>query len=66
MQERRYSMAGKLQEDTVEKKKEVVQCISAFRDSERAERLIVPPARLAVTTERAKVLIEAGVCKKVK
>lgn len=44
----------------------IVQCIDAFKDSERANRLIVPPMRLSVTPERAKQLIDSKVCELVK
>lgn len=40
----------------------VVKCIDAFRDKERAGKLIIPPARLSVTPERAKELIEKKLC----
>lgn len=44
----------------------IVQCIDAFKDSERAYRLIVPPMKLSVTPERAKQLIDKKVCIAVK
>lgn len=44
----------------------VVMCVDAFKDKERANRLIIPPMRLSVTRKRADELIKAKLCKEIK
>lgn len=57
---------GGIVSETKKEERVIVQCIDAFKDSERANRLIVPPMRLSVTPARAKKLIDAKVCVEVK
>ena len=53
---------GGIVAETKKEERVIVQCIDAFKDSERANRLIVPPMRLSVTSARAKQLIDKKVC----
>ena len=53
---------GDIVAETKKEERVIVQCIDAFKDSERANRLIVPPMRLSVTPARAKQLIDKKVC----
>lgn len=41
-------------ETTKKEERVIVQCVDAFKDSERANRLIVSPMHLSVTPARAK------------
>lgn len=45
---------GGIVAETKKEERVIVQCIDAFKDSERANRLIVSPMHLSVTPARAK------------
>lgn len=51
---------------TQKEERVVVECIDAFKDKERAGKLIIPPMRLSVTKQRAELLIKEKLCKEVK